>query len=437
MKANKDRPKIDSKSNMRTEAIAGITTFFTMVYIVIVNSQILSADGKTGMAFSGVLTATVLVCFTMTMLMGLYAKLPFAVAPGMGINAFFTYTIILGKGVPWPTALGIIFWAGVIFLLISATPIRELIAKAIPAELRIAAAAGIGIFLTFIGLKDSGFVVADPATLVKLGSLGKPALLTILGVAISVFLMSRKSPFAFLAAIVIVTLIAWAIGMVPAPPSLLSLPDFKSVFFKLDIFGAVKLALGPAIVAIMFTDLFDSISTFIGVSHAADLLAEHGHPRNLRQGLIVDSFATLGAGLAGSSSGTAYIESIAGISMGGRTGLTSVFTALCFLPCFFIAPLAGMVPAYATAAVLILVGAAMFRSIGQISFSKIEEGVPAFLTLILIPLTFSITQGILWGFISHVGLYLMAGRRKDIHPVMYALAVVSVGLLLLERVKFS
>jgi len=369
--------------------------------------------------------------------MGLYAKLPFAVAPGMGINAFFTYTIILGKGVPWPTALGIIFWAGVIFLLISATPIRELIAKAIPAELRIAAAAGIGIFLTFIGLKDSGFVVADPATLVKLGSLGKPALLTILGVAISVFLMSRKSPFAFLAAIVIVTLIAWAIGMVPAPPSLLSLPDFKSVFFKLDIFGAVKLALGPAIVAIMFTDLFDSISTFIGVSHAADLLDEHGHPRNLRQGLIVDSFATLGAGLAGSSSGTAYIESIAGISMGGRTGLTSVFTALCFLPCFFIAPLAGMVPAYATAAVLILVGAAMFRSIGQISFSKIEEGVPAFLTLILIPLTFSITQGILWGFISHVGLYLMAGRRKDIHPVMYALAVVSVGLLLLERVKFS
>ena len=437
MKANKDRPKIDSKSNMRTEAIAGITTFFTMVYIVIVNSQILSADGKTGMAFSGVLTATVLVCFTMTMLMGLYAKLPFAVAPGMGINAFFTYTIILGKGVPWPTALGIIFWAGVIFLLISATPIRELIAKAIPAELRIAAAAGIGIFLTFIGLKDSGFVVADPATLVKLGSLGKPALLTIFGVAISVFLMSRKSPFAFLAAIVIVTLIAWAIGMVPAPPSLLSLPDFKSVFFKLDIFGAVKLALGPAIVAIMFTDLFDSISTFIGVSHAADLLDEHGHPRNLRQGLIVDSFATLGAGLAGSSSGTAYIESIAGISMGGRTGLTSVFTALCFLPCFFIAPLAGMVPAYATAAVLILVGAAMFRSIGQISFSKIEEGVPAFLTLILIPLTFSITQGILWGFISHVGLYLMAGRRKDIHPVMYALAVVSVGLLLLERVKFS
>jgi AGZA family xanthine/uracil permease-like MFS transporter len=425
------------KPNLKTEAIAGITTFFTMVYIVIVNPQILSADGKTGMAFTGVLTATVLICCTMTLLMGVYAKLPFAVAPGMGINAFFTFTIILGKGVPWPTALGIIFWAGVFFLVISVTPVRESIAKAIPAELRIATAAGIGIFLTFIGLKNAGFIVSDPATFVKLGALGKPALLTILGVAISAFLMSRKNPFAFLVAIVLVTIIAWALGMVTAPSKVLSWPDFKSVFFKLDILSALKLSLLPSIIAILFTDLFDSISTFIGVAHAADLLDEHGHPRNLRQGLIVDSLATMGAGLAGTSSGTAYIESIAGISMGGRTGLTSVFTALCFLPCFFIAPLAGAVPAFATAAVLILVGAAMFRSIGQINFSKIEEGVPAFLTLILIPLTFSITQGILWGFISHVGLYLMAGRRREIHPVMYALALISIGLLVLERVKFA
>jgi AGZA family xanthine/uracil permease-like MFS transporter len=403
---------------------------------VIVNPQILSAGGKTGMAFSGVLTATVLVCFTMTLLMGLYAKLPFAVAPGMGINAFFTYTIILGKGVPWPTALGIIFWAGVIFLLISVTPIRESIAKAIPTEIRIAAAAGIGIFLTFIGLKNAGFIVADPVTFVKLGALGKPALLTILGVAISAFLIVRRSAFAFLAAIVIVTIIAWALGLVSAPPQAFSLPDFKSVFFKLDVLGAIKLSLLPSIISILFTDLFDSISTFIGVAHAGDLLDEQGHPRNLRQGLIVDSLATMGAGLAGSSSGTAYIESVAGIRMGGRTGLTSVFTALCFLPCFFLAPLAGMVPPFATAAVLILVGSAMFTSIGKIKFSKLEEGVPAFLTLILIPLTFSITQGILWGFISHVGLYLMAGRRRDIHPVMYALALVSIGLLVLERVKF-
>ncbi|HBB96013.1 MAG TPA: permease [Blastocatellia bacterium] len=425
----------DRNSNLKTEAIAGVTTFFTMAYIVIVNPQILSADGKTGMAFNGVLTATIIICFTMTLLMGLYAKLPFAVAPGMGINAFFTYTIILGKGVPWPTALGIIFWAGVFFLLISITPIRESIAKAIPTEIRIAAAAGIGIFLTFIGLKSAGFIVSDPVTLVKIGALGKPALLTILGVAISIFLMSRKSPFAFLVTIIVVTVIAWALGLVTAPAQKLSLPDFKSVFLKLDIFGALKLSLVPSIIAILFTDLFDSISTFIGVAHAGGLLDEQGHPRNLRQGLIVDSLATMGAGLAGTSSGTAYIESIAGIEMGGRTGLTSVFTAFCFLPCLFIAPLAGMVPPYATAAVLILVGAAMFRTVGQIKFSKMEEGIPAFLTLILIPLTFSITQGILWGFISHVGLYLMVGRRRDIHPVMYALALISIGLLVLERVK--
>lgn len=426
----------NSKANVRTEAIAGVTTFFTMAYIVVVNPSILSTPG-TGMAFSGVLTATVLVCFTMTLLMGVYAKLPFAVAPGMGINAFFTFTIILTQKVWWQVALGIIFWAGVLFLLVSATPIRETIAKAIPKELRIGTAAGIGIFLTFIGLKNAGFIASDPATFVKLGTLDARALLTILGLAVTALLMTRKSPFAFLAGIILVTLIAWAAGIVQAPDHFLSWPDFKTVFLKLDIRGALKLSLMPAIIAILFTDLFDSISTFIGVANAANLLDKEGHPRNLREGLIVDSLATLGAGLAGTSSGTAYIESAAGINMGGRTGLTSVFTALCFLPCFFLAPLAGMVPAFATAPVLIMVGALMFRGVGQISFAKIEEGLPAFLTIILIPLTFSITQGILWGFISHVGLYLLVGRRREIHPVMYVLALISVGLLLLEHAKFS
>ena len=421
--------------NLRTEAIAGITTFFTMSYIVIVNPSILSTEG-TGMAFSGVLTATVLLCFVMTLFMGLYAKLPFAVAPGMGINAFFTFTIILTQKVWWQVALGIIFWAGVLFLLVSITPIRETIAKAIPAELRIGTAAGIGVFLTFIGLKNAGLIAADPVTFVKLGSLGLPALLTILATGVSVWLVTRKSAFAFLAGILAATLLGWIFGIVKAPPSFFSAPDFQTVFLKLDILGALKLSLAPAIIAILFTDLFDSISTFIGVAHAADLLDEKGDPRNLKQGLIVDSFATLGAGLAGTSSGTAYIESVAGINMGGRTGLTSVFTALCFLPCFFLAPLAGMVPAYATASVLILVGAAMFKSVAQISFSKIEEGLPAFLTIILIPLTFSITQGILWGFISHVGMYLLVGRRREIHPVMYVLALISIGLLLLEHVRF-
>jgi len=421
---------------IRTEAIAGITTFFTMSYILIVNPAILSTPG-TGMAFSGVLTATVLVCMVMTLLMGLYAKLPFAVAPGMGINAFFTFTIILTQKVWWQTALGIIFWAGVLFLLISITPIRETIAKAIPSELRIGTAAGIGLFLTFIGLKNAGFITGDPVTLVKLAVLGKEAQLAILGFVVMLALMIRRSIFAFLAGIFFVTLLAWLRGMLQTPEHLFSAPDFHTVFLKLDIFGALKLALLPTIIAILFTDLFDSISTFIGVAHAAELLDEQGNPKNLRQGLIVDSLATFGAGLAGTSSGTAYIESIAGINVGGRTGLTSVFTALCFLPCFFIAPIAGMVPLYATAPVLILVGASMFRSVREIAFSKIEEGLPAFLTIILIPLTFSITQGILWGFISHVVLYLFVGRRRDIHPVMYVLSLIAIGLLLLEHVRFN
>jgi AGZA family xanthine/uracil permease-like MFS transporter len=422
--------------NIRTEAIAGITTFFTMAYIVVVNPSILSTPG-TGMAFSGVLTATVLVCFVMTLLMGVYAKLPFAVAPGMGLNAFFTFTIILTQKIWWQVALGIIFWAGVLFLLISITPVREKIAKAIPSELRIGTAAGIGIFLTFIGLKNAGFIASDPITFVKLGVLGREAQLALVGFVIIIFLMIRRSVLSFLAGIFLVTVFAWLRGMIHPPEHWFSAPDFHTVFLKLDILGALKLSLLPAIIAILFTDLFDSISTFIGVAHAADLLDKDGNPRNLRQGLIVDSVATLGAGLAGTSSGTAYIESIAGINVGGRTGLTSVFTALCFLPCFFLAPVAGMVPLYATAPVLILVGASMFKSVGQIAFSKIEEGLPAFLTIILIPLTFSITQGILWGFISHVGLYLLVGRRRDIHPVMFVLALISIGLLLLEHVRLN
>ena len=422
----------EPRTDLRTELIAGVTTFFTMSYIVVVNPSILSTEG-TGMPFSGVLTATVVVCFVMTLLMGVYARLPFAVAPGMGLNAFFAFTIILGRKVPWPTALGIVFWAGVLFLAVSLTPVREAVARAIPRHLRGATAGGIGVFLTFIGLKNAGFVAADPVTLVRLGELGHPALLMLLGLAVTVLLLKRKSPFAFLAGIFLVTLVAWVWGKVQAPPRLFSAPDFGSVFLKLDVLGALKLSLAPAVVAVLFTDLFDSISTFIGVSQAAGMLDEEGQPRRLREGLIVDAWATLGAGLAGSSSGTAYIESVAGINTGGRTGLTSVFTALCFLPCLFVAPLAGMVPPYATAAVLVLVGAFMFSSVAGLDFSRVEDALPAFLTVVLIPLTFSITQGILWGVISHAGLYTIAGRAREVGPVMYSLAFVSVGLLLVER----
>lgn len=417
--------------HLKSSIIGGLTTFFTMAYIVIVNPAILSAEG-TGMAFSGVMTATVLLCFILTMMMGLYAKLPFAVAPGMGINAFFTYSIILGKQIPWQTALGMVFWSGVLFLLISATPIREKIANSIPKHIRIASSGGIGVFLSFIGLKNAGFITADPITFVKLGSLDYRTWLSVLSVAIIVLFWKRKNPLAFLVGILVTTVGAGLLGKIPPPESFFSKPDFDSVLFKMDIWSALKPALLPAIISIMFTDLFDSISTLIGVSHATGLLDEKGQPKNLRQGLIVDAFATMLAGPLGTSAGTAYIESSAGIEAGGKSGMASVVTALCFLPCLFLAPLVGLVPAFATAPVLLMVGALMFKSILELKIEEMEDMVPAFLTLILIPLTFSITQGILWGLFSHVVLYLLVGRRKDLAPMTIAVGGLSAALLAIE-----
>jgi adenine/guanine/hypoxanthine permease len=412
--------------------IGGLTTFFTMAYIVIVNPAILASTG-TGITFSGALTATVLVAFGGTLLMGLYARLPFAVAPGMGLNAFFAYTVVLQQGVPWQVALGMVFWAGVLFLLVSTTPLREHIATAIPESLRLSAAAGIGLFLTFIGLRNAGLVQGDPITLVRLGTIDHRAAFLLIGIVIAVTLMRRQNPLAFLASIFLVTFLAWVTGSAGWPARLVSPPDFSSVFLKLDPLSALKLALLPAIVSILFTDLFDSLSTFIGVSRAAGLTQPDGTPLNLRRGLIVDAFATFFSGIAGTSPGTAYVESIAGIRMGARTGTASVVTALCFLPCFFVAPLAAAVPPYATAAVLVLVGVAMFQTVAAIDFTRIEEALPAFATLVLIPLTFSITQGILWGFVLHVLLYTVTGRAREVRITLWILAALSLALLLLEH----
>jgi AGZA family xanthine/uracil permease-like MFS transporter len=410
------------------DIIGGITTFFTMAYIVVVNPGILASPG-TGMAFSGVLTATVLLAFAMTLMMGLYARLPFAVAPGMGLNAFFAFTIVQQQQVPWPTALGIVFWAGVLFLVVSATPLRELIALAIPPGLRLATAAGIGLLLTLIGLRNAGLIESDPATLLRLGTLDHRAVFLLAGVLIAAALMRRQNPLAFLAAIFVVTGVAWTLGYATPPERVVSAPDFSSVFLKLDIAGALRLVLVPAIVTILFTDLFDSLSTFIGVASASGLVDREGKPINLRRGLIVDSFATFGAGLVGTSPGTAYVESIAGIRMGARTGRASVVTALCFLPCVFVAPLASAVPGYATAAVLVLVGLAMFRTVTTIDFASLEDGLPPFITIVLIPLTLSISQGILWGFLLHALLYAVAGRAREVKPALWVLAAISAGLI--------
>ena len=427
-----NQPSASGDRALYADVIGGVTTFFTMAYIVVVNPAILSTPG-TGMPFSGALTATVLIASSMTLLMGLYARLPFAVAPGMGLNAFFAFTIVLQNAVPWQTALGMVFWAGVLFLLVSITPLRERIALAIPPALRKAAAAGIGLLLTFIGLRNAGLIVGDPATLVRMGTLDHRAALLLIGILVAAASMRRHNPLAFLTAIFTVTALAWTLGYAKPPAHVLSAPDFSSAFLALDIRGALKPALLPAIVAVFFTDLFDSLSTFIGVASAAGLTDADGRPINLRRGLIVDAVATLASGLAGTSPGTAYVESIAGIRMGGRSGRASVVTALCFVPCFFLAPLASAVPGYATAAVLVLVGVAMFQSISTIDFSSIEDALPAFVTVVLIPLTLSITQGILWGFLLHALLYTVAGRWREVGATLWLLSALSAGLLLLAH----
>jgi adenine/guanine/hypoxanthine permease len=425
-----DRSLDGHDRSLYADVIGGVTTFFTMAYIVVVNPGILSTPG-TGMPFSGALTATVLVASSMTLLMGLYANLPFAVAPGMGLNAFFAFTIVLQGRVPWPTALGMVFWAGVLFLAVSTTPLRERIALAIPPALRAAASAGIGLLLTFIGLRNAGLIVGDPATLLRMGTLDHRAAFLLLGILIAATLMRRNNPLAFLAAILTVTALAWTLGYARPPAQLASAPDFSSAFLALDIRGALRVALLPSILAILFTDLFDSLSTFIGVASAAGLTDADGRPINLRRGLIVDAVATLASGLAGTSPGTAYVESIAGIRMGARTGRASVVTALCFVPCFFLAPMAAAVPAYATAAVLILVGVSMFQSVSTINFASLEDALPAFVTVVLIPLTLSITQGILWGFVLHALLYAVAGRSREVGLSLWLLAALSAALLVL------
>lgn len=409
------------------EATAGLT----MSYIVVVNPSILSTEG-TGMSFSGAMTATVLVAFLGTLAMGMLARLPYAMAPGMGLNAFFAFTLVLGKGVPWQTALGLVFWSGAIFLVLSASGVREAIVQALPLNLRSAAAAGIGLLLTFIGLRNAGIVVADPQTLVRLGDLGMPTLLALLGLILGAGMLMRDNPFSFLASIALVTLLGWLSGQVEAPSTIWAVPDFSGTFLQLDLVGALQLTLVPALMALIVTDLFDSVSTFVGVARIGGLTTDSGEPLRLREGLMVDAGATLFSGLLGTSPATTFVESSAGIRVGGRTGWTAVFAALCFLPCLFLAPLAAAVPTFATAPVLILVGLFMFGGVRDFELAKLEEALPPFLVTVLIPLTFSITQGILWGLVAHAVLYALRGRAREVGKVMWLMASASTLLLILD-----
>lgn len=407
----------EHNTTLQTEILAGISTFLATAYIIVVNPSILS---QAGMPFSGVLTATVIVCFFSSLMMGLYAKNPIVVAPGMGLNAFLTYTAVLGMGIPWQTALGAVFWSGIFFLVLSVINIRTYIVQAIPKPLRYAIAAGIGLFITLIGLVNGGFIVKNDATLISHAALSATLVIFAAGLLLTAVLLVRKVQGGILIGIVVTTLLAAGVGRWWGEGSTLvsfngifSAPDF-SLLGQLDIAGSLHVSVLPVIFAFVFTDLFDSLSTLVGLTEAANLLDENGDPRNIKRALVTDAMATTIAGLSGSSPGTAYIESAVGIEQGGRTGLTAVTAALLFLPFLFLAPLLSMVPAIATAPALVLVGAYMLRPITKINWMITEEAIPAFIAMVVIPFTYSITQGIIWGFLTWTVVKLAMGKRKEI-----------------------
>jgi AGZA family xanthine/uracil permease-like MFS transporter len=421
------RVESPGRSTFSGDVIGGVTTFVTLAYIVIVNPGILSTPG-TGMPFSGALTATVLVASSMTLLMGLYARLPFAVAPGMGLNAFFAFTIVIQNKVPCQRIGSMVFWAGVLFLVVSITPLREQIALAIPPALRKAAGAGIGLLLTFIGLRNAGIVVSDPATIVRMGALDHRAVFLVIGILIAATLMRRGNPLAFLAAIFVVTALAWATGYAQRPDRIVGMPDFSSTFLALDVRGALRFPLLPAIVAILFTDLFDSLSTFgrqqCGRLTDPEAVNQPASRADGRRG--GDARQVLQA-----SPGTACVRHRRN-PHGRRTAapLSSWRSASCHA--FSRAPGRGRARIRDRCGAL-LVGASMFQSISSLDFYSIEDVLPAFVTVILIPLTLSITQGILWGFLLHAALYTVTGRWKEVGAVLWLLAALSAGLLLLAR----
>ncbi|MFT3680474.1 MAG: NCS2 family permease [Ferruginibacter sp.] len=410
------------KANITVEILAGISSFLATAYIIVVNPSILS---QAGMPFSAVLTATILVSFSSSLAMGLYARNPILVAPGMGLNAFFTFTAVLTLKISWQVALGAVFWSGIVFLLLSVLNVRTYIVKAIPKTLRYAIAAGIGLFITLIGFINAKFIVANPATLTGIGKLNAPVITFITGLVITALLLIRKIRGAILIGIIITSLLAWPIGrwwggseVLVSVNAVAAMPDF-SLLFKLDLIHSLQWSMIPVIFAFVFTDMFDSLSTLVGLSEAAGLTDENGEPKNIKRSLIVDAFSTTIAGLTGSSPGTAYIESAVGIEQGGRTGITAVTAAILFLPFLFLSPLISAVPAIATAPALVLVGVFMMRPVVKINWLQLDEAIPAFTAMVLIPFTYSITQGIIWGFLSWTVLQVAAGKAKQISIALW------------------
>ncbi|MCT5193197.1 NCS2 family permease [Pseudomonas aeruginosa] len=411
-------------TTVRTEILAGITTFLTMAYILFVNPSIL---GETGMDKGAVFVATCLAAAIGSTIMGLIANYPIALAPGMGLNAFFTYTVVLHMGHSWQVALGAVFISATMFFLLSIFRIREWIINSIPLPLRSAIAAGIGLFLALIALQNAGIVVDNPATLIGMGDLTKPApILATLGFILIVALEARSVTGAVLIGILVVTAIAILLGVTQFGGVVSMPPSLAPTFLQLDIKGALDIGLVSVIFAFLFVDLFDNSGTLIGVAKRAGLMGKDGHMPKMGRALIADSTAAMGGSLLGTSTTTSYIESAAGVSAGGRTGLTAIVVAILFLLALFFAPLAGSVPAFATAPALLFVAVLMASGLAEIDWEDITVAAPVVVTALAMPFTYSIATGIAFGFISWTAIKVLSGRWRELNPALVILSVLFV-----------
>jgi AGZA family xanthine/uracil permease-like MFS transporter len=414
-------------TNTQTECTAGLTTFLTMAYIIFVNPAILAVAGMDKCA---VIVVTCLVASISTLAVALFANAPIAMAPGMGLNAFFVYTLVLGQKINWQTALGIVFLSGLIFLLLTLLGLRRKLVEAIPVSLVSAIAVGIGLFITFIGLVNLGLVVNNEATLVSAGHITSTTLIGLAGLLLMLILEAKKIKGSLLLGIIFSTILAAIFGYIDKPQQLISLKfDITPVLFQLDILGALKWSFFAAIFSLMFMDMFDSIGSLVAVCHQAKMVDEKGNIKSLDRLLAIDAAATMLGALCGTSTTTTYIESAAGIEQGGRTGLTSVVTSLLFLVAIVFVPLVGIVPAYATAPALIMVGFFMIREIKNIDFQDINQAFPSFVIIVMIALSYSISTGLAFGFISFVLLKIVAGKAKDIKLAMWIITVLSIIFL--------
>jgi AGZA family xanthine/uracil permease-like MFS transporter len=410
----------ENQTTVRRELLAGVTTFMTMSYVVIVNPRIL-ADA--GMPVDGVLFATCISAAIATLIMGLWANYPIALAPGMSLNAYFTYSVVIGRGVPWQTALGVVFLSGMLFLLLTLTKLREQIVNGIPDCLKYGTAGGIGLFIAFIGLRNAQIVIPNKATIVGMGHIGDPqVLLAAAGLIFIAILMARRIGSAILVGIVAITLAGIPLGLANWPEHYFSLPHPAGTFLKLDLRSATKIGLGELMFVFFFVDLFDNVGTLVGVCEEGGFLRDGKLPRASRA-LLADAFGTIFGALTGTSTVTSYIESAAGVAAGARTGLGNIMIAALFLVAMFCAPLVAAIPTYATAPALILVGALMCGSLARVQWDDFSSAFPAFITLVATPLTFSIATGLSLGLLSFTFIKVGTGKYKEISPLIWVLSV--------------